>query len=287
MTSPREIELADSLTRLLERVDVACRAAGRDRSTVQVLPVTKFFPASDVEILYRLGCRAFGESREQEASSKVASVSESIGGSDSDAGMDARDPIAWHMVGHLQRNKAKSVAAWAHAIHSVDSERLVNALAKATTAAIEAGVRHEPLRVLLQVSLDGDPERGGALVADVAALAEKVAAADALELRGLMAIPPLDDDPERSFEQLAQLHSALLRDHPYAVELSAGMSNDLEVAVQHGSTCVRVGTALMGARPITSDATENPISHNRNIGAVRFRSAQSQDTVRRAKEGRQ
>lgn len=242
MTGERKTELADSLQRLTDRVHAACRSAGRDRADVQLLPVTKFFPVSDVEILYGLGRREFGESREQEAAAKVVDLAESV----------ADRSIRWHMIGHLQRNKAKSVAAWAYAIHSVDSARLVSALAKATAAAVDDGVRTEPLRVLLQVSLDGDPDRGGVVADDLPALADAVAAAEHLELRGLMAIPPLGVDPAGSFAQLAQLHSALREQHPGAIELSAGMSGDLELAVEHGSTCVRVGTALLGSRPITS-----------------------------------
>lgn len=242
MTGERKSELVDSLQRLTDRVEQACRSAGRDRADVQLLPVTKFFPASDVEILYGLGRREFGESREQEAAAKVVELAESVHDS----------TIRWHMIGHLQRNKAKSVAAWAYAIHSVDSARLVSALAKATAIAVDAGIRTEPLRVLLQVSLDGDPDRGGVVTDDLPALADTVAAAEHLELRGLMAIPPLGVDAAGSFAQLAQLHSALRERHPGAIELSAGMSGDLELAVEHGSTCVRVGTALLGSRPITS-----------------------------------
>ena len=233
----RELELAASLDRTRERLAAACRAAGRDPADVMLLPVTKFFPASDVEILYRLGCRDFGESREQEASAKVAQI-------------DVPDRIRWHMIGRVQRNKARSVAHWAYAIHSVDSARLVAALGTAVEREFDEGGRSDPLRVLLQVSLDADPDRGGVLPDDIPVLAETVSGTAHLELRGLMAIPPLGADPAVSFERLAQLHTELLRAHPAATELSAGMSGDLEIAVEYGSTCVRVGTALLGTRPI-------------------------------------
>jgi PLP dependent protein len=196
--------------------------------------VTKFFPASDVEILYRLGCRAFGESREQEATAKVAAL-------------HTHEPVAWHMIGRLQRNKARAVAKWAHTVHSVDSSRLATALDRAA-----GEVRDTPLRVLLQVSLDTDTNRGGVAEKDLAALADQVADAANLQLAGLMAIPPLDAEPARAFARLAALQEELRRTHPQATELSAGMSNDLEIAVRHGSTCVRVGTALMGPRPLIS-----------------------------------
>ncbi len=237
--SVRTAELSDALTGLLSRIEAACRAAGRDPSTVQLLPVTKFFPASDIAILYELGRREFGESRDQEAAAKVADLGH-------------LSQIRWHMIGRLQRNKAKSVARWAHTVHSVDSERLATALDAGAGVAREAGERDTPIRVLLQVSLDRDPGRGGVAPADLPALADHIAESDNLQLAGLMAIPPLDVDPEPEFARLAQLHARLVADHPGAGELSAGMSGDLEAAIRHGSTCVRVGTALMGARPITS-----------------------------------
>ncbi|MBO0852714.1 MAG: YggS family pyridoxal phosphate-dependent enzyme [Nocardia sp.] len=235
----REKELADALSNLRRRIDDACRSAGRAPDSVRLLPVTKFFPGTDIEILYRLGCREFGESREQEASAKVASMSQ-------------LSQVRWHMIGHLQRNKAKSVVRWADTVHSVDSERLITTLDGAVGAARDAGVRTRPLRVLLQLSLDRDPGRGGIAPERLTELADQVENAPNLQLAGLMAIPPLDADPDAAFAELAGLHRSLLTDHPAATELSAGMSGDLESAIAHGSTRVRVGTALMGARPITS-----------------------------------
>ncbi|MFI6869592.1 YggS family pyridoxal phosphate-dependent enzyme [Nocardia sp. NPDC050406] len=235
----RAAELSANLTALLDRIDAACRASGRSTDSVRLLPVTKFHPASDIEILYGLGRREFGESREQEASAKVAQLSHLT-------------HVRWEFIGRLQRNKAKHVARWANTVYSVDSDRLAAALDTAVTAALEAGERGTPLRVLLQVSLDADPTRGGVTPDDLPALADAVASSASLQLGGLMAIPPLGADPEPEFARLARLHERILTEHPQASELSAGMSNDLEAAIRHGSTCVRVGTALMGARPITS-----------------------------------
>ncbi|MBF6174152.1 YggS family pyridoxal phosphate-dependent enzyme [Nocardia blacklockiae] len=235
----RTAELSRALTGLSERIESASRAAGRDPAEIRLLPVTKFFPASDIALLYELGRREFGESREQEAAGKVADLGQ-------------LSEVRWHMIGRLQRNKAKSVARWAYAVHSVDSERLAAALDAGTAAAREAGLRDTPLRVLLQVSLDSDPSRGGVAPHDLPRLADQVAETEHLELAGLMAIPPLGADPEPEFARLAKLHERLRIDHPEATELSAGMSGDLEAAIRHGSTCVRVGTALMGTRPITS-----------------------------------
>ncbi|MCQ4119055.1 YggS family pyridoxal phosphate-dependent enzyme [Rhodococcus tibetensis] len=238
----RESEIAAALGAVRDRLDAACRAAGRTPSEVTLLPVTKFFPESDARILYQLGCREFGESREQEATAKIGEFRSRV-----------PDPaVRWHMIGHLQRNKARAIAQWAYAIHSVDSERLIGALGRAATAAFEAGERTAPLRVLLQVSLDGDPQRGGAVAADLENLAAQVQSAPHLEYRGLMAVPPIEADPDAAFEELQNIHARLCLEHPDATELSAGMTKDLEHAVRHGSTCVRVGTALLGARPITS-----------------------------------
>ncbi|WP_027502264.1 YggS family pyridoxal phosphate-dependent enzyme [Rhodococcus sp. UNC363MFTsu5.1] len=239
--SPRAAEIAAALTEVGDRLGRACLAAGRNPDDVQLLPVTKFFPASDVAILYGLGCREFGESREQEAASKVAEF-----------GALTAD-VRWHMIGSVQRNKARSIAQWAYAIHSVDSPRLVDALAKAATVALAEGGREQSLRVLLQVSLDGDPLRGGVPIDELPELADRAESAAGLELSGLMAVPPLGSDPERAFAELQAVHANLLRSHPAATQLSAGMTGDLEVAVRYGSTCVRVGTALLGSRPIASN----------------------------------
>ncbi|MFC8046921.1 YggS family pyridoxal phosphate-dependent enzyme [Nocardia sp. NPDC057353] len=237
----RAAELAERLAAVTARIEAACAAAGRAPGEVRLLPVTKFHPATDIAILYDLGCRAFGESREQEATAKVTELTPGLS-----------EPVAWHMIGRLQRNKAKAVARWAHTVQSVDSERLAAALDAAARSALDAGERSAPLRVLLQVSLDTDPGRGGVAPADLPALADRIAAAPALELAGLMAIPPLDAEPDSAFARLETLHTRLRGTHPGASELSAGMSGDLESAVAHGSTCVRVGTALLGTRPITS-----------------------------------
>ncbi len=245
MAATREAELAAALTRVRERLADAANAAGRNADEIELLPITKFFPATDVLILAQLGCDAFGESRDQEAAAKSAECN-SIG---------TASPIRWHMVGRIQRNKARSIANWAYAAHSVDSARLVNALDKASADALADGGRVEPLRVYLQLSLDGDVARGGVDIARpdlVDELCAQVQAAQALEFVGLMGIPPLESDAEQAFARLQAEHQRVQGNYQQRLELSAGMSSDLEVAVKHGSTCVRVGTALMGQRPLTS-----------------------------------
>ena len=223
----RRDDLAAALQRLEQRLTAACESAGRDRSEVLLVAVTKTRPASDVVLLRDLGVTDVGENRDQEASAKVAEV----------------DGVRWHFVGAVQSNKARSVAAYADVVHSVDRSSLAQAL---SAGAQRAG---RELEVLLQVSLDGDPARGGALPADLPALADQVAVAPGLRLGGVMAVAPLGADPAAAFASLADVAQRLRGDHPDARAISAGMSGDLEQAIAAGATIVRVGTALLGERP--------------------------------------
>lgn len=248
-TGERMAELTVRLAALRSRLAQAAESAGRPVSDITLLPVTKFFPADDVAILWRLGCRAFGESRAQEAAAKIARFAVLTDPDPRSA------PVRWHMIGRVQRNKARAVAGWADAVHSVDSAKLAVALGDAARDALYAGRRREPLRVFVQISLDGDVSRGGIDIGDPAGidrLCAVVSGSDGLTLDGLMAVAPLGADPDVAFAALAIEHRRVLRDHPGATALSAGMSHDLEAAVRNGSTCVRVGTALMGERPLTS-----------------------------------
>jgi pyridoxal phosphate enzyme (YggS family) len=241
----REIELAQALDAVRSRLERAAHACGRNVDEIELLPITKFFPATDVLILSRLGCRAFGESREQEASNKVHEV----------AAIGDGPQIRWHMVGRIQRNKARSIAQWAYAAHSVDTAKVIAALDRSASAALADGHRREPVKTYIQVSLDGDEARGGVDIGKpdvVDELCAAVHSADALELVGLMAIPPRDADPDEAFALLAEERKRVQTSYLQPLGLSAGMSSDLESAVKHGSTCVRVGTALMGPRPLTS-----------------------------------
>lgn len=227
------------------RLSRAAAAAGRNTDDIELLPVTKFFPLGDVLILRQLGCQAFGESRVQEAAEKASEVR-----STPESGA-----IRWHMIGQIQRNKARSVADWAYAAHSVDSAKLITALDRAVGAALTAGSRTEPLRVYLQLSLDGDESRGGVDIANSTRVDELCAAAHAaagLDFVGLMGIPPLGADLDVAYARLQAECQRVQADYSQRLELSAGMSGDLETAVRHGSTCVRVGTALLGQRPLAS-----------------------------------
>lgn len=235
----RSQELAARLRALEERLTRACEAVGRTRSDVQLVAVTKFFPASDVSALVALGVTDVGENRDQEASAKAAEL-ELMGG--------ANLPRI-HFVGQLQTNKASSVAGYAHLVQSVDRPKLVRALDRAVLA--RGGV----LDVLLQVDLrsgeeiEVSPGRGGVAPGQLWELAESAQEAEGLRLRGLMSVAPLGEDPASAFGRLAELRERFIDDFPQAHLLSAGMSADLEAGIAAGATHVRVGSAILGPRP--------------------------------------
>jgi PLP dependent protein len=227
-SAARRSELQANADVLETRLVAACAAAGRPRAEVTVVAVTKTFPASDVRLLASLGFRDVGENRDQEAAPKVAALADVA--------------LSWHFVGQLQTNKCRSVATYADVVHSVDRARLVDAL---RAAAQESG---RDIDVFIQVALDDDPTRGGARETDVAALADRVGAADRLRLAGVMAVAPLGGDPAPAFDRLRAVAARVAADHPGATGISAGMSGDLEAAVAAGATHVRIGTALLGSR---------------------------------------
>jgi pyridoxal phosphate enzyme (YggS family) len=238
----RREELARRLDAVRKRIDAACVAAGRAPGSVELLAVTKTVPAEDVATLLDLGLTAFAENRVQEAEAKAAAVAE--------LRPEARP--RWHLVGSLQRNKARSVVHWADRVESVDSIRLADALDAAVRRQRETGGRTDRLPILLQYSVDGDPLRGGVPRAGLIRLAEHVVSCAGLRLAGLMAVAPLGADPDAAFADVAAAAAALRDRFPQATVLSAGMSGDLEAAIRHGSSLVRVGTALVGERPLTS-----------------------------------
>lgn len=233
-TDARRQQLADNLAVVRRRIATAATAAGRAAEDVDLVVVTKFFPASDVRILADLGVTAVGENRHQEAQQKAAECAES----------GLRD-LSWHFIGGLQSNKAAAVAAYADVVESVDRVKLVGPLGRG------AQQHGRTLDVLLQVSLDapGVEHRAGARPEDLPGLAAAVQDAAALRLRGLMAVAPLGEDPAAAFARLAAIRADFLHDHPAAEWLSAGMSGDLEQAIAHGATHVRVGSAVLGSRP--------------------------------------
>jgi PLP dependent protein len=228
----RRAEVAANLADVRVRLAAACAKAGRDPAEVTLVAITKTWPAGDVLTLAGLGVTEVGENRDQEAAPKAAEVAA--------AGADVR----WHFVGQLQRNKCRSVVEYASLVHSVDSVRLAEALGAAA-----GRVRAEPLEVLVQVSVDGAPGRGGARPAELDAVLAAANGTAGLVLRGLMAVAPADWEPARAFARLADIAARVRLEYPAATVLSAGMSGDLEQAIDYGATHVRVGSSLLGNRP--------------------------------------
>ena len=262
----RREELAANLAAVEGRLVAACAAAGRPRDEVTLVAVTKTFPASDVHLLASLGVTDVAENRDQEAKAKAAACTPDLAPECAN--------LRWHFVGQLQRNKARSVVRYADVVHSVDRLELVDALAT------EAEKRRDtPLDVLIQVNLDtaagldtakshhagaaaetppvtgappvtelGPATRGGVDPGELPMLAAEVAAATGLRLRGVMAVAPRGVEPDRAFAHLAKVAAELQGTYRDALWISAGMSGDLESAIRHGATHVRVGSALLGKR---------------------------------------
>lgn len=233
-----ESEFIQHLSEVRARVEQACQAAGREPQEVQLLPVTKNHPVDAVNYAAAAGLPAVGENRVQEAGEKREAFEAGSG-----SGPEA---LRWELIGHLQSNKAKAAVAVFDRIQSVDSTKLLRRLDR---CAGEAGRR---LPILLQCNTGEDPNKYGFPVGEMAAAVEAALEAAHLELQGLMTIAPLDDDPEvarAAFERLRELRDELAARYKVPLnELSMGMTGDLEAAVAAGSTQIRVGTALYGAR---------------------------------------
>ena len=210
------------------RIAKACEAAGRDMNDITLIAVTKTRPASDVRLLSELGLRDVGENRDAEAAPKAAQCADLN--------------LTWHFIGQLQTNKCASVVRYASVVHSVDRLRLIRALGQAARRADRV------VSSLIEVSLDGDPARGGAPAEQVPPLAEAVAAEPGLVLGGVMAIAPLGLAPAEAFARLLDSAAVVRAVRPSATVISAGMSGDLEAAVEVGATHLRIGTALLGDR---------------------------------------
>lgn len=226
--------LAERLATIDDRIADATRRAGRAPGDVTRIVVTKFHPASLVHDLALLGVRDVAENRQQELSAKRAELADD----------PALDGMRWHFVGQAQTNKSRQIRAAADAVHSVDRGRLVTAL---DAAAPESGAQ---LDVLLQVNLTDDPGRGGVVPDDIETLAEQVAAASTLRLRGIMAVAPLEEEPRRAFARVGALAARLQTVVPDATWISAGMTADFEDAIAEGATHLRIGSAITGNRPL-------------------------------------
>jgi len=213
------------------RIAAAAAAAGRDPRDIVLVAVTKTFPAADVRAAHAAGQADFGESYAQEAVEKQAALADL--------------PVTWHFIGPLQSNKTRAVAEHFAWVHSVDRLKIAERLSAQRPAGLP------PLQVCLQVNVSGESTKSGVAPGEVASLARAVARLPRLQLRGLMAIPEPTDDlrlQRARFDALRALRDDLARDGLALDTLSMGMSDDLEAAIAAGSTMVRVGTAIFGAR---------------------------------------
>jgi len=222
----RKDQILSNLELVKEKISAAAQAAGRSPSEITLIAVTKTFPVSDLEILYELGVRNFGENRDQEAAPKV--------------GVLPAD-ITWHFQGGIQSNKLKSISNWASVIHSVDKLKYAQMISQ-----FSVGKTKE---IFIQVSLDTLPQsREGVDPADLMQLAEQIMSLPNLEVNGLMAVAPLDQPTEQAFVRLQQIQQKFIQLYPAASSLSSGMSGDYELAISLGATHVRIGSSILGNR---------------------------------------
>jgi hypothetical protein len=226
--------IQDNIARVEERIAAACQRSGRRREDVKLVAISKTHPPELIRAAYDAGLRDFGENRVQEAKAKRPVLADL--------------KATWHLVGHLQSNKARAARELFSWVHSVDSLRLAVKLDQA------AALADPPLPVLIEVNLGDEISKAGVRASEALELAERIAQLATLELRGLMVIPPLLANPEDvrpSFRQLRGLAEEIESQKLPNVsmyELSMGMSHDFEVAIEEGATIVRIGTAIFGAR---------------------------------------
>ncbi len=228
------MSVATALNDVRARIDAAAAANGRDPASVKLIAVSKTHPAEAVREAYAEGQRDFGENYVQELLQKAEQLRDLT-------------ELRWHLIGHLQRNKARLIVPLVSLVHTVDSAELANELSKRFVGAVS----DRRLPVLAEVSIAGEEQKHGAAPEALAELLQSIEALPALELRGLMCVPPFTDDPAGAVPffaelwRLRELHGGAQR----LPELSMGMTHDLEQAVAAGATLVRVGTAIFGARP--------------------------------------
>lgn len=209
----RREELAERLGQVQAKIS---------RSDVTLIVVTKTYPVSDVKILHDLGVQNFGENRSEEGLEKSAIV-------------DA----TWHFQGGVQSRKLRDIARWADVIHSIDNLGHLQKL---------DSVAEESIDIFVQLSLDGDPDRGGVIESELSQLADAVLATTHLRLLGLMCVPPVEAQPRSAFTEIAEIHRRFIARYPKATSLSAGMSGDFEIAMDCGATHIRVGSSILGSR---------------------------------------
>ena len=219
-------EIKSNLDNVGAKIAAAAIKSHRSPDEITLIVVTKTFPLSDLEILYSLGVREFGENRDQEASSKVGQLPSDIN---------------WHFQGQIQSNKLKSIANWAGCIHSVDQIKYAQIISEHSGG--------QPKPIFIQVSLDQPPEsRGGVDPAKLIELANQITKLPGVALQGLMAVAPTDSPTESAFANLAKIHGDFLLTFSNAKSLSSGMSGDYEMAISYGATHLRIGSSILGNR---------------------------------------
>jgi len=222
----RTSEITANLNDVKAKIASAALKAGRDADEIILIVVTKTFPVSDLEILYSLGVREFGENRDQEAAEKVAQLPSDIN---------------WNFQGGIQSNKLKSISTWAGCIHSVDKLKYAQIISEQNIG--------KPKEIFIQVSLDQPPEsRGGVDPKRLIDLASEITKLPGISLKGLMAIAPLDLPEEQAFLKLKEIQADFVAAFKDAKYLSAGMSGDYEMAISHGATHLRIGSSILGNR---------------------------------------
>lgn len=227
--------ISENLAAVRSRISAAAERAGRKAVEVKLVAVSKTHPAVTVREAIAAGCSVFGENKVQEGESKILEI--------------GRDDVEWHLIGHLQSNKARKAVQLFDVIHSVDSVELTKRLER---ICVEEGRAELP--VLVQVDLAREETKSGILETELPELVDLLRTCDRLRFIGLMILPPLFDDPEATrpfFVRLREIRDRLKADGAFSTgggELSMGMSHDFEVAIEEGATIVRVGTAIFGAR---------------------------------------
>jgi pyridoxal phosphate enzyme (YggS family) len=224
----RRQEIEENLNQVRKNIAEAASKSGRNPDDINLIVVTKTFPISDLEILYSLGLREFGENRDQEASVKAKALPQDIN---------------WHFQGGIQSNKLKSICSWASMIHSVDQFKYAQIISEQKSAT--------PMQIFIQVSLDQPPEsRGGVDPGKLIELANQISSLPNLKVLGLMAVGPVDLEVEPAFARLQQIQASFLTYFKDANFLSSGMSGDYEMAISYGATHLRIGSSILGNRAL-------------------------------------
>lgn len=232
----RVAEISLALLQVEERINKACRLAARSRNDLTLIAVTKTYPISDVQILQGLGIKDFGENRDGEGIEKSSATKESVK-------THFLANTYWHYQGEIQSKKIGSISRWADTVHSLDDLSHIDKFDRALKLLGE-----KSLEVFIQVSLDGNPNRSGLKASAVLEACEVVANSSHLNLMGVMTVPPVESDSEKSFAEIAEIAAKVRNAFPEARYLSAGMSGDFEVAIAYGATHIRIGSQILGSR---------------------------------------